>query len=146
MRKSVFFGTLSLALCLTGSVGYLAAETREETAASYLDLGDKFAHHGDFNRAIGAYNIALQFVPDFAPAYFNRGLAYEARGEFSKAIADYTRTLDIVPGLTTAFYNRGNLRFREGDMDGAWPTSIRRSKATRVMSWLTTTAELLRRR
>src|SRR5215472_6487540 len=107
MEKSVFSAILSFALCLAASVGYLAAETRQETAASYVDLGDKFAQHGDFKRAIAAYNIALQFAPEFAPAYFNRGLAYEASGEFSRAIEDYTRTLDIVPGLTTAFYNRG---------------------------------------
>src|SRR5215475_14630522 len=101
MVKSAFWGTLSLALCLAASVGYAAAETREETAASYVDLGDKFAHQGDFKRAIAAYNIALQFAPDFAPAYFNRGLVYEAQGESLKAIADYTRALEIAPGFTT---------------------------------------------
>src|SRR5262244_1300296 len=112
MGKSIFLGTLSLTLYFAASAGYVAAETRDETAASYLELGNKFARHGDFSRAVGAYNIALQFAPDFALAYFSRAVAYEARGETSKAIADYSRALNIIPSLTTAFYNRGNLRFR----------------------------------
>src|SRR5881628_3640501 len=96
----------------------LNAETRRQTALSYLELGNKFADAGDFDRAIGAYNIALQFAPDFVPAFFHRALAYEARGYALKAIADYTSALEIVPGLTTA-YNRGNLLLNEGDLDGA---------------------------
>src|SRR5262252_9445047 len=118
MGKSILVGGLVLGLYLA-SAGSALAETREETAASYVDLGDKFARHADFKRAIAAYNIALQFAPDFAPAYFNRGLAYEAQGESLKAIADYTRTLEIVPRLTMALYNRGNLRLKEGDLDAA---------------------------
>ena len=119
MSKKVFLGTACIATCLLLAMGELAAETRQETALSYIELGDRFMHQGDFDRAIGAYNIALQFAPDYVPAFFHRALAYEARGDASKAIADYTSALEIVPALTTALYNRGNQRLNEGDLDGA---------------------------
>ncbi len=77
--KSAFLGRLCIALCLLATVDNLPAQTRKATAASYIELGDKFARQGDFDRAIGAYNIAIQFAPDFALAYFNRGLARQAR-------------------------------------------------------------------
>ena len=42
--------------------------SRQEAAASYVDLGDKFARAEDFDRAIRAYTIAIEFAPEFAPA------------------------------------------------------------------------------
>ena len=105
MSNKAFLGTACIATCLLLSVGQLAAETRQETALSYIELGNKFMHQGDLDRAIGAYNIAVQFAPDFAPAFFHRALAYEARGDVVKAIMDYTNALDLAPGLTVAWYN-----------------------------------------
>jgi hypothetical protein len=35
------------------SVSLVGAATVQQTAASYVDLGDKFAHKRDFARAIG---------------------------------------------------------------------------------------------
>src|SRR5436190_7538845 len=119
MGKWMVRGSFVLLFCVILSTNSLNAETRKETALSYIDLGDKLAHEGEFDRAIRSYNIALQFVPDFAPAFFHRALAWEAQGDVSKAIADYTTTVEIAPGWTTAFYNRGNLRLSSDDVDGA---------------------------
>src|SRR5215813_11926938 len=76
--KLGFIVSSCIALYYFAPVERVHAETRAETAVSYIEQGQKFARLGDFARAIRAYNIALQFSPDFAPAYFNRGLAYEA--------------------------------------------------------------------
>src|SRR5215467_3992213 len=117
MRKYIV--TAVLLLALSSLEANAKAETRQETAASYIQLGDKFAHVGDFDRAIGAYNIALQFDPDSAFAFLRRGCAFEGRGDVAKAISDYTSALDLMPTLTTGWYNRGNLRLTDGDFDGA---------------------------
>jgi tetratricopeptide (TPR) repeat protein len=118
-----FAKTVCIAFCVLAGASELVAETRTQTALSYIELGDKFARAGDFDRAIGAYNIALQFEPDFVPAFFQRALAYEARGDSPKAIADYTNALRVLPTLTTALYNRGNLRLHEGELDQAIPAT-----------------------
>jgi tetratricopeptide (TPR) repeat protein len=118
MGKVLLFGGAIVGLYFFSSVRELQAETREATAASYVELGDKFAKQEDFARAIGAYNIALEFVPDFAPAYFKRGLVRQTRGDFPAAIADYSKCLETVQ-WTEAFYNRGTLLLKEGDLNGA---------------------------
>src|SRR5215831_6851540 len=118
MRKTILITSLVLMLCAVFVVD-LGAETRQQSGLSYLKLGDDFARHHDFVRAIGAYTIAVQFAPDFAPAFFHRARAYEACGEVSKAIADYSRALDLAPDMKTALYNRGNLHLGEGDLDSA---------------------------
>ena len=44
MSNKAFLGTACIATCLLLSVGQLAAETRQETALSYIELGNKFMH------------------------------------------------------------------------------------------------------
>ena len=73
MFLSRFIAGACVAFCALAASYDLSAETRKQTAASYIDLGDKFAQQGDLQRAIGAYTIALQFAPDFVPA---RGTFY----------------------------------------------------------------------
>ena len=79
MRKYIVTAVFMLTLC--SFAANAKTETRQETAASYIQLGDKFAHTGDLDRAIGAYNIALQFDPDSAFAFLRRGCAFEGRGD-----------------------------------------------------------------
>src|SRR5262245_16422339 len=100
--------SVCLALCFTAPLT-IHAETRKETAASYVALGDKFSHDKQFERAIAAYNIAVQFAPDFGAAYFKRGLAQQARGDFAAAIADYSKTVEVVPECAEAYANRAYL-------------------------------------
>src|SRR5262245_58792510 len=116
MGKSVFWGCVCCAIALFDSVAGLAAETRRDTAVSYIELGDQFLEHEDFERAISAYGIALQFDPDFALAYFKRGFAQQARGNFSKAVADYTKTVEIEPRWAEAYANRAYLRGLQQDV------------------------------
>src|SRR5438552_2631319 len=113
MTKSTLHG-LCVALLLVAFTNKLPAETRKTEAASYVEQGDKFAQGGDFERAVGAYNIALQFEPDFAPAYFRRGLAQQARGDFSRAIADFDRAIKINSRQPEAYANRGLIRLQQG--------------------------------
>src|SRR5262245_23582011 len=119
LRRSIFFSCFALSFCILASPADLIGQTRTQSALSYIELRDKFARHGDFDRAISSYGIALQFVPDFAPAYFKRGLARQAKEDISGAISDYSRTLEIDPRCANAFYNRGNLRLSQGDVDAA---------------------------
>src|SRR5262245_62012249 len=120
MSKTVILGCATLALGLFASAGKLGAETRKETALSYVELGDKSASQKDFRRAIAAYNIAIQFDDDCAPAYFKRGLAEQAIGDSSKAIQDYTRAIEIIPEWAEAYANRAYILAMLHDADGAF--------------------------
>ena len=84
------------------------AETVQETAQSYIEMGEHFAAHRDWVRAIGAYTIALQFAPRSAQTFFRRGQAFDGQGDTAKAIADYSTAIDLPrrrsagPGTTGA--------------------------------------------
>jgi Tfp pilus assembly protein PilF len=120
MRRSRISAVWSFTLPLMFVMSFCAhAETTRQTAQSYVEMGEKFASHGDFVRAIGAYTIALQFAPDSAEAHFRRGQAFQGHAEAAKAIADYSAALNLRPNLTSAWYNRGNLRMKGGDYEGA---------------------------
>src|SRR5262245_48130584 len=119
LRRSLFLSCLGFAFCFLTSPGNLTAQTRVQSALSYVELGDKLAQHGDFERAISSYVIALQIAPDFAPAYFKRGLARQAKGDFASAISDYSKTVAIDSRCANAFYNRGNIWLSQGELDAA---------------------------
>src|SRR5262245_19919319 len=107
--RSLFFNCFGFAFCILASPIHLSAQTRAQSALSYVELGVNFAHNGDFDRTISTYGIALQFAPDFALAYFKRVLAREAKEHFSGAISDYSKTIEHDPHCAAAFYNRGTL-------------------------------------
>jgi len=70
MGKAAFLGGLCIAVCLCAWASDLAAETRTATAASYVNSATGWRIWDSTNLAIGAYGIALEFSPEFAPAYF----------------------------------------------------------------------------
>ncbi len=63
-----------------------------------------FAHYNakQYEKAIAAYDLAIQLDPAYVLAYYNRGLAYHAIGEYRKAISDYDRVLRLDPNFALA--------------------------------------------
>src|SRR5262245_66177968 len=110
MRRSWISAVWLFTLLMLVTPFCAQAETVKQTAQSYVEMGEKFASHGDLARAVGAYTIALQFAPDSAEAFFRRAQAFEEMGETAKAIADYSEAIHLRPGLTPAWHNRGKLR------------------------------------
>jgi len=75
---------------------------------TYYNRGFAYAELGDYRRAIGDYDQALQIDLYVAEVNYNRGLAYYYLGEYHRAIEDYDRALRLKSGYTKAYYNRGN--------------------------------------
>jgi Tfp pilus assembly protein PilF len=77
MRRS-WISAVSLFTLLMFVTSFCArAETVKQTAQSYIEMGEKFASHGDLIRAIGAYTIALEFAPHSAETFFRRAQAFD---------------------------------------------------------------------
>src|SRR4030095_10949784 len=107
MGKALLITSLSFVICLFPSVPVLLGQSVEATAASYVEMGNNFARNGDNKLAIGAYTVALEYAPKYAPAYFGRGVVHQAMGNLSLAVADFTKTLEISPSCSEAYANRG---------------------------------------
>ena len=89
MAKMAVLSSL-LGIFIVASATDLHSQSPEAAAASYLKLGDEFAGNGEFKLAIGAYTVALDYVPSFAAAYVRRleqGKVDEARRHFKRLIS-----------------------------------------------------------
>ena len=93
---------------------------RDYTAGDYHSLGLKSYQQGDYEKARGFYNQALQLEPQNARAYGNRGLAKAALGDYQGAIADYNQVLKLDPQYDAkTYHNRGIAKRALGDYQGA---------------------------
>ena len=81
---------------------------------TYYNRGSAYAELGDYRRAIGDYDQALQIDLYVAEVNYNRGLAYYYLGEYHRAIEDYDRALRLRSGYAGAYRGRANARCHLG--------------------------------
>lgn len=92
-----------------------AARGAKGRAGTQLAEGLRLAWQGDLDRAIAAFDRAIDAVPDLSIAYVNRGLAYQQRGDLRRALADFDRAIARDPRDARAFYHRSQLQRARGD-------------------------------
>ena len=94
-------------------------QVQPQDANAYFDQGNVYQSKGDYDRAIEAFNTAIELKPDFAEAYTNRGVTYTDKGDFAPAISDYTKAIELKPDFALAYNHRGIAYTDKGDFDRA---------------------------
>ena len=89
------------------------------TAMDYLSLGLAFRQRGDFEKAINAFDKALELAPEDMRICRNRGIAKRASGDISGAIADFDQAITLNPEYGEAYGGRGIAKRVSGDHQGA---------------------------
>lgn len=84
-------------------------------AGAQLADGLTLAWQGDLDRAIAAFDRAIDAAPDLSIAYLNRGLAYQQKGNLRRALADLDRAVALDPHDGRAFYHRSQLQRARGN-------------------------------
>ena len=95
-----------------------AQNSRAVTAASYVDRGNSWYAKGQLDKAIGDYNLALEFDPGSGLAYFNRGCARQDKGNQDGAIADYDQAIKLNPHHVDAYIEPRQCPAIEGRLGG----------------------------
>ena len=72
-------------------------------------LGFAYFQDGQLDKAISAYQKAIQLDPNNLEALYDLGLVYEEKGEYAKAEAQFIRMLRIDAADTDAWYELGFL-------------------------------------
>jgi len=85
----------------------VAALEPPTTARGHFRQGNAFYAAGEFEKALAAYNAALELRPDHPATLNNRGNALDSLGRHEEALADYNRSLELRPDGPDALNNRG---------------------------------------
>jgi tetratricopeptide (TPR) repeat protein len=88
-------------------------------APNYLEAGDSAYEAEDYERAIAAYEQAIDVDPELAAAYNSRGRAYAELDEYKKAIADYDKAIELDPQDAQTYFQRATLLYDTGHPDEA---------------------------
>jgi tetratricopeptide (TPR) repeat protein len=90
--------------------GYLKEEMRREAASAYAQAADHLHQTASHEKALDAYNRALELVPDdidilrgFLETHIARGTADEAAEALEKVVADRQHDGDLVSMLARAY-------------------------------------------
>jgi len=78
-----------------------------EMAEEWTVKGMVFALSGEYEKAMGCFNKAIELDPNNVDAYGNRGITYRHLKQYERAIEDYTKVIELDPNSAIAYYNRG---------------------------------------
>ncbi len=109
MKKILFFlATACLAACST-----------LPTSAEYLLRGDGYFEDGKPQKALQAYNRALELNPNNLEGYASRGAVYFFTGDYDRAEADFLRVLQDNPFQADAYTAYASTLAAKGDFQNA---------------------------
>jgi len=91
----------------------------QQQAKEQIVTGDSYLKQEQWDKAIAAYNKAIDLDPKSVESYLNRGTAYDSQGEYDKAIADYTTAIEIDPKDAKAYESRSGAYAGKGEYDKA---------------------------
>ncbi len=80
---------------------------------------------GQFDEALGQFDLAAAGSPDIGAPFFGRGLAMEKLARWDDARNAYERSLRIHPGATATHLRLAEVCFELGDHAAAWEHAIR---------------------
>jgi Flp pilus assembly protein TadD len=104
-------------LKIRGCTTLIQASPRD--AHAYNNRGIAYRHNGEYDRAIGDYNRAIEFDPKYAHAYNNRGWVYYLKGDYDRAISDANVSISLDPKYKNAYHTRGEAYRAKGTYDRA---------------------------
>jgi len=84
---------------------------------AYNDIGVTYSDNKEYNKAIEAYQVAIEIDPNNDIAYYNIGNAYYAKGEFYKASKVYEKAVNINPQYNTYYTSVAGLPFKKLSLD-----------------------------
>ncbi len=115
--KSLSKIAIPIVLVLAVAAALWFAVPMTDTAIAANNEGFTYNNQGEYDKAIVAFNKAIELDPDFALAYNNRGWAYIELGQYEQGIADCTKAIELDPGLALAYSNRGWAYIRLGQYE-----------------------------
>lgn len=113
-------GKIKAAVQKWRSIANIVAETDQELASqAWFSVGYLLAEEDLTEKALVAYNKAIQIDPENVNAYINRGVIKDTFGDHEEAILDYDMAIQLQPNEAGNYTNRGNAKLGLGNYEGA---------------------------
>ena len=87
----------------------------ELAAHAFFATGCLLWQGGKAEKALSAYDTAIQLKPDYAEVYSNRGNIKNGLSSHDAALDDYDEAIRLNPNFAEAYSNRGAMKFRLGE-------------------------------
>lgn len=92
-------------------------KTAPSDPKTHNNLGDYYGRHGDLDRAINEFTLAIKLQQNYADAYHNRGNTYVQLKNYEKAADDYQTALKYNPRIWQSHQNLAAIYFNNGQYD-----------------------------
>ena len=89
------------------------------SAHEYREFAREQFNVGEYDKAIGYYDRAIDQDPGYAETYYLRGLAKHHQEQYSLAISDFDKFISLNPNYVEAYRYLAEAKFGLGDSDGA---------------------------
>jgi len=94
-------------------------ETTLVLSIAHTNRGNAYAAKGEFDNAIGDYDAAIKYNPNFSKPFNNRGVAFLKKGDYDRAIKDFDEAIKLAPDYARAFANRAETYQKRHDYQNA---------------------------
>ena len=91
----------------------------ELAAHAFFSIGYLLSKGSRMEKALAAYDKAIELKPDFVEAYNNRGGVFQKLGKYDQAVADLGKAIDLYPDFAELYCNRGCLKGSSGELKAA---------------------------
>ena len=91
----------------------------ELAAHAFFAIGCLLWQGGKAEKALSAYDTAIQLKPNYAEVYNNRGNIKSGLGSHDAALSDYDEAIRLNPNFMNAYVNRGIVKLGLNDIDEA---------------------------
>lgn len=95
------------------------AKTSPSSAQNHNNLGDYYARHGNHEKAIEEFKIAIELQPNYGDAFHNLANVYHQIKKDDLAIENYQKALSFNPNLWQSHQNLAAIYFEHQDYQSA---------------------------
>jgi len=89
------------------------AKTSPSSHQNHNNLGDMYARHGDYQKAIEEFQKAIELKPDYGDAYHNLANVYHQTNQDDLALENYQKALSLNPNLWQSHQNLAAIYFSQ---------------------------------
>ncbi|MCA9407525.1 MAG: tetratricopeptide repeat protein [Candidatus Omnitrophica bacterium] len=90
-----------------------------QSATAYFNLAVLFYQNGELDRAMSAYQMALEIDRSHTGSLYNLGNIYKDMQRYNEAVNYYKQILKIDPGFSNAYLNLGVIYLRQNNEKSA---------------------------